>query len=83
MTDNTFNWENFYQNVSGREPRELLLDVLKRFGSISPDHPLQAIDLGCGDGTETAALLANGWQVMAIDREPAAFAHHQPEPATP
>ncbi len=75
MTDNTFNWADFYQNVSGREPRELLLDVLKRIGPVSPDHPLQAIDLGCGDGTETAALLANGWRVLAIDREVTAFDH--------
>src|SRR5204862_391013 len=29
-----------------------------------------AIDLGCGDGTETAELLRRGWRVLAIDAEP-------------
>lgn len=75
MTSDQFQWGNFYTNVSGREPRELLLDVLGRFGQESAANARQAIDLGCGDGTETAYLLANGWRVLAIDGEPAAFEH--------
>jgi tellurite methyltransferase len=75
MTDNDFNWQNFYHNVSGRQPRELLLDVLSRFEPVSSGQTRKAIDLGCGDGTETAALLASRWRVLAIDSEPAAFNH--------
>jgi len=31
------------------------------------DDALVAIDLGCGDGSETLALLARGWRVTAVD----------------
>lgn len=31
------------------------------------------MDLGCGSGNETRALLRAGWDVLAIDREPAAI----------
>lgn len=71
--DQRFQWENYYSNVSGRQPRPLLLDVIRRMGVA--EDARQAIDLGCGDGTETAALLANGWRVLAIDGEPTAFTH--------
>jgi trans-aconitate methyltransferase len=70
-----YQWANFYQNVSGRQPRPLLIDVLKRYEQESSANSRRAIDLGCGDGTETAFLLANGWHVVAIDGEPAAFEH--------
>ncbi len=73
MNDRDFDWKLFYQNVSGRQPRELLIDVLGRFAPA--ETPRQAIDLGCGDGTETATLLANGWKVLATDSEPEAFTH--------
>ena len=33
-----------------------------------------AIDLGCGDGTDTLVLLDRGWSVLAIDIEPAGLA---------
>jgi tellurite methyltransferase len=75
MTDNQFQWENFYRNVSGREPRPLMLDVLKRFEQEHSGSGHKAIDLGCGDGTETALLLSKGWQVFAIDSEPTSFDH--------
>jgi trans-aconitate methyltransferase len=32
----------------------------------------QAIDIGAGHGNETRAMLEQGWQVLAIDPEPAA-----------
>jgi tellurite methyltransferase len=44
------------------------LQALERFSS-----PGLAIDLGCGAGVETRELLRRGWQVVAIDREVAAF----------
>lgn len=75
MDTSGFQWETYYANVKGREPRDLLVDVVKRFGSAPTIRTHRAIDLGCGDGTETAFLLANGWQVLAIDSEPGAFTH--------
>ena len=66
-------WEDFYKKVAGREPRPLLNDVLQYFPEQHPHPPRQAIDLGCGDGTETAFLLKRGWRVLAIDSEPAAI----------
>lgn len=70
MTDENLTWDHFYQKVQGRAPRQLLLDALDKFPS---SVGLQAIDLGCGDGTETAVLLARGWNVLAVDGEPMAI----------
>ena len=70
MSDESMSWDDFYKKVQGRPPRQLLLDALEKF----PEHaPLQAIDLGCGDGTESAVLLSRGWHVLAVDAEPAAL----------
>jgi tellurite methyltransferase len=70
---NSSPWDEYYGKIEGRAPRQLLLDALKSF----PDDPApfarQAIDLGCGDGTETAVLLERGWEVLAVDGEPAAI----------
>lgn len=75
MDDSSFEWNDYYNNISGRQPRELMVDVLARFAGEPSATPRKAIDLGCGDGTETAFLLANGWHVLAVDSEPAAFEH--------
>lgn len=67
-------WEQYYQAVQGREPRSLFLAVLAAFEADGFDPSVgQVVDLGCGDGTETLALLARGWRVLAVDREPAAI----------
>lgn len=67
-------WETYYQWIEGRGPHPLFLKALGRFG-LEPDRAetRHAIDLGFGDGTETLALLEAGWQVFAIDNEPAAL----------
>lgn len=75
MNQDAFQWEVYYEKMSGREPRPLTRDVVARFAQEPSEHPRHAIDLGCGEGTETAYLLAKGWQVLAIDKEPAAFEH--------
>lgn len=73
MADDQMSWDEFYKKIEGREPRPLLMDVLNAFDEeISPGSRL-AIDLGCGDGTETIALLARGWNVLAVDGESAAI----------
>lgn len=66
-------WINYYNAITGRAPRPLLLDVIARFQK-EKNSSLQAIDLGCGDGTETLALLGAGWNVLAIDKEEEAIA---------
>ena len=60
------NWDEYYQKIQGRAPRKLLLDALEKFPS---GKSLEAIDLGCGDGTETVVLLSRGWKVLAVDGE--------------
>jgi len=54
MTDEKYNWDDYYKWMQGREPRQLLLEALKKFPA---GELLHAIDLGCGDGTETVVLL--------------------------
>ena len=68
MADDPFNWNEYYKKIQGRAPRQLLLDALEKFPS---GESLQAVDLGSGDGTETVVLLARGWNVLAVDGEPA------------
>ena len=60
------NWDEYYQKIQGRAPRQLLLDALEKFPL---GESRQAIDLGCGDGTETVVLLSRGWNVLAVDSE--------------
>ena len=61
-------WAEYYRRLSGRPPRPLAL----RATELKP-APGLALDLGCGDGTETVFLLEQGWSVVAVDREPAAL----------
>ena len=70
MSDENFSWEDYYQKIQGRAPRQLLLDALEKF---PVQTALHAIDLGCGDGTESVVLLERSWDVLAIDGEPAAI----------
>ena len=57
-------WAEFYRAMIGREPRALLPRALEAWGTRPPGV---AMDLGAGDGTESFALLAAGWQVTAVD----------------
>ena len=66
-------WEEYFQKVQGRTPRPLLLDVLARFAEQPVPSSRSAIDLGCGDGTESRVLLERGWSVLAIDGHPVAI----------
>ncbi|HWB23087.1 MAG TPA: membrane dipeptidase [Gaiellaceae bacterium] len=56
-------WTPYFDNVED-DPRETLLDAISRF-----DEPGFAVDLGCGTGRDTRALLDAGWSVLAIDGE--------------
>jgi SAM-dependent methyltransferase len=57
-------WTEYYEENEGREPRDLLLEVLGRFPT-----PGRAVDLGCGAGIDAAAMLERGWSVFATDKE--------------
>jgi SAM-dependent methyltransferase len=57
-------WSDYYAANDGREPRRALLDVLANEG-----RPGRAVDLGCGSGIDTLAMLRRGWHVLAIDAE--------------
>jgi SAM-dependent methyltransferase len=61
-------WSDYYEANEGRAPREQLLEVLALFAA-----PGTAVDLGCGAGIDTLAMLDRGWSVLAIDAEPDAI----------
>jgi tellurite methyltransferase len=58
-------WTEYYDENEDRAPREMLLNVLDAFGGDAHE----AVDLGCGSGIETLAMLERGWSVFAIDAE--------------
>ncbi len=61
-------WKAYYDAVADRPPRKTILTALAAF-----DEPGMAIDLGCGDGRDTVAILRQNWTVLAIDKEPDAI----------
>lgn len=61
-------WAGYYAWSAGRGPRPLLLAACEELGV---GQGRLAIDLGCGEGTDTLELLARGWLVVAVDTEPA------------
>ena len=66
-------WRAFYDRTGGRAPRRTLALALDLFGA-APPAAGRAVDLGCGAGRDTVAMLARGWRVLAVDAEPAAIA---------
>lgn len=60
-------WVGYYEGQGEREPRPLLVDALERFEG--QGRTGMAVDLGCGQGIETAELLRRGWNVIAIDAQ--------------
>lgn len=68
-------WEEYYEAIEGRALRPLFLEAVAFLpSSDANDRARIAIDLGCGDGSETRALLARGWTVVAVDSAPEAIA---------
>ncbi|MCW5775477.1 MAG: class I SAM-dependent methyltransferase [Phycisphaeraceae bacterium] len=67
-------WPGYFEAVAGKPARETLLLALDRFDREPSTHrPRLAVDLGCGEGRDTAELLRRGWHVLAIDGHPDAF----------
>lgn len=71
----TRDWPGYFKAVEGGTPRQTLLDALDLFDA---DESFDsgsgfAIDLGCGEGRDTAELLRRGWTVHATDGHPEAI----------
>ena len=58
-------WVGYYEEQAEREPHDVLLQVLALFEE--DGRRGLAVDLGCGQGFESAELLRRGWEVVAID----------------
>lgn len=68
-------WPSYFDRVAGKPPRETLVAALDAFDAAGTPAghrttPPLAIDLGCGEGRDTAELLRRGWRVLAIDGHP-------------
>lgn len=62
-------WEPFYAATADNPVRALCLEAIETAGDA---RGRLAVDLGAGAGRETAALLAAGWRVLALDGAPGA-----------
>lgn len=65
-------WARYAEGTAGRDPMEFL-DVALKVTDGEHGRDRMAIDLGCGAGNETRALLERGWRVHAVDGEPRAI----------
>ncbi len=67
-------WAGYYARREERPPRRTVLTALDLFEREGlPLSRWRAVDLGCGSGRDTVALIDRGWSVTAIDAEPAAI----------
>ena len=67
-------WPGYFAAVKGKPPRETLLAAADFLDAHpAPNGARFAIDLGCGEGRDTAELLRRGWSVLAIDGHPLAI----------
>ena len=69
MTKNEFNWTEYYNNHRNSKPTSTLLKGLKYFNDSKLSLRKKSIDIGCGQGTDVAELLREGWDVLAVDKE--------------
>jgi trans-aconitate methyltransferase len=59
-------WASYNEAQAGRAVRPLCAELLRLAG---PGRGRTALDLGCGAGVETRALVDAGWRVTAIDSD--------------
>lgn len=64
-------WKTYYDRHRDRPASSIFYAALGLASTQARSR--KAVDLGCGSGNETRALLQAGWDVLAIDREPAAI----------
>lgn len=63
-------WGRYHDAVEGKPARPTLVAALAYWR----DRPGVAVDLGCGTGRDTLALLQAGWKVRAVDADAEALA---------
>ncbi|WP_460519282.1 class I SAM-dependent methyltransferase [Humibacter antri] len=63
-------WSEFYTAQTGRALRPTFAAAMDAWRESHGRTTGDAIDLGCGDGMESRALLASGWRVLAVDADP-------------
>lgn len=66
----TRDWPGYFEVTQGRPARDTLLHALNLFSNEPTDRMRFGVDLGCGEGRDTAELLRRGWRVHAIDGHP-------------
>lgn len=66
-------WELYFGKNKGRAVRPLYTKAIEMIDVFEVGRSI-AVDVGCGAGIETADLSQRGWNVVAIDREPASIA---------
>ena len=65
-------WETHYHHFEGKKtpPAATLSKALALFNETGcPLQNRHAIDLGCGNGIDTQAMIQQEWQVLAIDQQ--------------
>lgn len=60
-------WPAYFDRMEGRPARDTVLKALENFGDVSTESPPFAVDLGCGAGRDSIAMLQAGWKVWAQD----------------
>lgn len=68
-------WPEYFDAVKGQPPRDTLLRALAAFQKVEGPHlgsggtkeRRLAIDIACGEGRDTRAMLERGWNVIAVD----------------
>ena len=55
-------WVNFHKITDNKPPRKNIVHFISKYNITG-----KAIDLGCGSGNDTAYLIRNNWNVLAID----------------
>lgn len=63
-------WSDFYAAQAGRAVRPTFSAAMDAWREAHGQAVGHALDLGCGDGVESRALLADGWRVLAVDADP-------------
>jgi len=69
--DKNTDWAEFIRLTLDTPPRWYLKKALESFGNFKG----HAVDLGCGSGLDTIALVSAGWTVTAIDSTPDGFSN--------
>ena len=69
-------WPEYFAAVDGKPPRDTLLRALDAFDREATSPRAFAIDIACGEGRDTRAILARAtprWSVLATDYHPEAI----------